>query len=131
MPVAALQIRRARQGQARTMQGNPAARSDQAMALSFTGQPGKLRASLPSRAGRAKCSQVNGKNCTKEFIPRTMRPKKIILCVDDNEQELSVLKFMLATNGYRVVSATNGQEAIGIFAETPWTWCWPTLPCRR
>ena len=47
-----------------------------------------------------------------------MRPKKIILCVDDNEQELSVPKFMLATNGYRVVSATNGQEAIGIFAET-------------
>jgi CheY-like chemotaxis protein len=48
-----------------------------------------------------------------------MRPKKVILCVDDNEQELSVLKFMLATNGYRVVSACNGQEAIGIFAGTP------------
>jgi CheY-like chemotaxis protein len=48
-----------------------------------------------------------------------MRPKKIILCVDDNEQDLSVLKFMLSTNGYRVVSATTGQEAIGIFAETP------------
>jgi len=48
-----------------------------------------------------------------------MRPKKVILCVDDNEQELSVLKFMLATNGYRVVSALTGQEAIGIFAETP------------
>src|SRR5258708_39909750 len=47
-----------------------------------------------------------------------MRPKKIILCVDDNEQDLSVLKFMLATNGYRVVSANNGQEAIGIFADT-------------
>lgn len=46
-----------------------------------------------------------------------MRPKKIILCVDDNEQELSVLKFMLTTNGYRVVSATNGHEAIGIFTE--------------
>jgi CheY-like chemotaxis protein len=46
-----------------------------------------------------------------------MRPKKIILCVDDNEQELSVLKFMLETNGYRVVSATNGQEAIGLFAD--------------
>jgi|SRR5271165_5327012 len=46
-----------------------------------------------------------------------MRPKKVILCVDDNEQELSVLKFMLATNGYRVVSASTGQEAIGIFAE--------------
>jgi two-component system, OmpR family, response regulator CpxR len=47
-----------------------------------------------------------------------MRPKKVILCVDDNEQELSVLKFMLATNGYRVVSACTGQEAIGIFAVT-------------
>jgi two-component system response regulator CpxR len=47
-----------------------------------------------------------------------MRPKKVILCVNDNEQELSVLKFMLATNGYRVVSASTGQEAIGIFAET-------------
>ena len=46
-----------------------------------------------------------------------MRPKKVILCVDDNEQELSVLKFMLSTNGYRVLSATSGQEAIGIFAE--------------
>ena len=46
-----------------------------------------------------------------------MRPKKVILCVDDNEQDLSVLKFMLVTNGYRVVAATNGQEAIALFAE--------------
>ena len=44
-----------------------------------------------------------------------MRPKKVILCVDNNEQELSVLKFMLSTNGYKVVAATNGQEAIGAF----------------
>ncbi len=44
-----------------------------------------------------------------------MRPKKVILCVDDNEQELSVLKFMLTTNGYKVVAAVNGQEAIGAF----------------
>jgi len=48
-----------------------------------------------------------------------MRPKKVILCVDDNEQELSVMKFMLTTNGYRVLPATNGQEAIAIFASTP------------
>jgi CheY-like chemotaxis protein len=48
-----------------------------------------------------------------------MRPKKIILCVDDNEQDLSVLKFMLATNGYRVVFATTGREAIDIFSGTP------------
>ena len=48
-----------------------------------------------------------------------MRPKKVILCVDDNEQELSVLTFMLTTNGYRVLTALNGQEAIGIFTENP------------
>jgi CheY-like chemotaxis protein len=48
-----------------------------------------------------------------------MRPKKVILCVDDNEQELSVLKFMLATNGYRVLSASNGHEAIALFASAP------------
>jgi two-component system, OmpR family, response regulator CpxR len=46
-----------------------------------------------------------------------MRPKKIILCVDDNEQDLSVLKFMLMTKGYKVVSANNGHEAIGLFGE--------------
>jgi CheY-like chemotaxis protein len=48
-----------------------------------------------------------------------MRPKKVILCVDDNEQELSVTKFMLETNGYRVLPAANGQEAIAIFATAP------------
>jgi CheY-like chemotaxis protein len=48
-----------------------------------------------------------------------MRPKKVILCVDDNEQELSVLKFTLATNGYRVLAASNGQEAISVFATAP------------
>ncbi len=48
-----------------------------------------------------------------------MRPKKVILCVDDNEQELSVLKFMLATNGYRVLAASNGQEAVALFAAAP------------
>jgi CheY-like chemotaxis protein len=46
-----------------------------------------------------------------------MRPKKVILCVDDNEQDLSVLKFMLSTNGYRVLSANNGPEAIAIFGD--------------
>jgi CheY-like chemotaxis protein len=48
-----------------------------------------------------------------------MRPKKVILCVDDNEQDLSVLRFMLSTNGYRVLAASNGQEAIAAFATAP------------
>lgn len=48
-----------------------------------------------------------------------MRPKKVILCVNDNEQDISVLRFMLATNGYRVLSAANSQEAIAVFATAP------------
>ena len=47
-----------------------------------------------------------------------MRPKKVILCVDHNEQDLSVLSFMLTTHGYRVFSAATAQEAIGIFSGT-------------
>ena len=45
-----------------------------------------------------------------------MRPKKIILCVDDNEQTLSVRKFLLETRGYRVFTAINAQDAIELFS---------------
>jgi two-component system response regulator CpxR len=41
-----------------------------------------------------------------------MRPKKIILCVDDNEQILSVRTFLLETRGYRVIAITDPQDAI-------------------
>jgi two-component system, OmpR family, response regulator CpxR len=41
-----------------------------------------------------------------------MRPKKMILCVDDNEQALSVRKFMLETRGYRVDAHLIPEEAI-------------------
>jgi len=47
-----------------------------------------------------------------------MRPKKNILCVDDNEQTLSVRKFLLETRGYRVYTAISGQEAIAVFSTT-------------
>jgi two-component system response regulator CpxR len=41
-----------------------------------------------------------------------MRPRKTILCVDDNEQILSVRKFLLETRGYRVVAVTTAAEAL-------------------
>jgi two-component system, OmpR family, response regulator CpxR len=44
-----------------------------------------------------------------------MRPKKTILCVDDNEQALSIRKVMLETRGYRVVTCSNGQQALDVF----------------
>jgi CheY-like chemotaxis protein len=46
-----------------------------------------------------------------------MRPKKKILCVDDNEQALSVRKFLLETRGYRVLTASSSEQALEIFRE--------------
>jgi CheY-like chemotaxis protein len=51
-----------------------------------------------------------------ELPGKKMRPKKTILCVDDNEQALAVRKFLLETRGgYRVVPACNGKEAMDRF----------------
>jgi two-component system response regulator CpxR len=44
-----------------------------------------------------------------------MKPKKTILCVDDNEQALSIRKIMLETRGYRVVPCNNGETALAEF----------------
>jgi two-component system response regulator CpxR len=43
-----------------------------------------------------------------------MRPKKTILCVDDNEQVLSVRTFLLETRGYRVIAASSAQQALDV-----------------
>lgn len=45
-----------------------------------------------------------------------MRPKKTILCVDDNEQVLSVRTFLLETRGYRVIAVSTPQEALDTIA---------------
>src|SRR6202046_5662829 len=43
-----------------------------------------------------------------------MRPKKTILCVDNNEQALSVRTFLLETRGYRIIAVNTAQEALGV-----------------
>lgn len=48
-----------------------------------------------------------------------MRPKKVILLVDDDENRLSILKFLLETNSYRVVAAGGGKLALAEFLATP------------
>ncbi|HEY1660467.1 MAG TPA: response regulator [Candidatus Sulfotelmatobacter sp.] len=46
-----------------------------------------------------------------------MKPKRTILCVDDNEQSLSYRKIMLETRGYRVASFTRAEEALQRFKQ--------------
>ncbi len=48
---------------------------------------------------------------------KIMKPKKTILCVDDNEQSLSIRKVLLETRGYRVISCNNGQLAFEMFRQ--------------
>lgn len=44
-----------------------------------------------------------------------MKPKRTILCVDDNEQSLSIRKVLLETRGYRVVPCLTGEDALARF----------------
>jgi CheY-like chemotaxis protein len=46
-----------------------------------------------------------------------MRPKKVLLLVLANEVERSLLTFMLTTNGYRVLRAGTGPEAVPLFTK--------------
>jgi CheY-like chemotaxis protein len=45
-----------------------------------------------------------------------MRPKKVILYIDGNEQSLSVRSFLLETRGYRVKATQSPDEALEMFA---------------
>lgn len=70
--------------------------------------------------GRALRLRGGGAACpfpqARELPGRNMRPKKTILCVDDNEQALAVRKFLLETRGgYRVVAAASGRDALDKF----------------
>ena len=43
-----------------------------------------------------------------------MKPKRTILCIDDDERSLSIRKVMLETRGYRVLISTDPQLALEI-----------------
>jgi DNA-binding response OmpR family regulator len=44
-----------------------------------------------------------------------MKAKRTILCVDDNEQSLSIRKVMLETHGYRVITCADARAALEVF----------------
>jgi two-component system response regulator CpxR len=46
-----------------------------------------------------------------------MKPKRTILCVDDNEQALSIRKLMLETRGYRVIACMDAETALRVFEQ--------------
>ena len=46
-----------------------------------------------------------------------MRPRKVVLCVDDNEMVLSLRRVVLETHGFRVITALGAENAIEAFCE--------------
>ena len=48
-----------------------------------------------------------------------MRPKKVILCVGEDEQLLSRRAFMLETHGYRIVKAESAKRGEDILRQMP------------
>ncbi|HET7207007.1 MAG TPA: response regulator [Terriglobales bacterium] len=44
-----------------------------------------------------------------------MKPKRTILCVDDNDQSLSIRKVLLETRGYRVIACGTAEQALEVF----------------
>jgi DNA-binding response OmpR family regulator len=43
-----------------------------------------------------------------------MKPKRTILCVDDDERALSIRKVMLETRGYRVLTSSDPDHAVDL-----------------
>jgi CheY-like chemotaxis protein len=46
-----------------------------------------------------------------------MCKKDLILCVDDEENQLAVRKLVLESKGYAVLTAASGHQALGLLAE--------------
>ena len=46
-------------------------------------------------------------------------PDAVLLCVDDDPWVLDVTKMVLESNGYSVLTAAGGQEALEVFRGKP------------
>ena len=45
--------------------------------------------------------------------------KELILCVDDEENQLAVRKLVLESKGYEVLTAASGRQALGLLRQHP------------
>ena len=48
-----------------------------------------------------------------------MCERPLILCVDDEENQLAVRKLVLEREGYSVLTASSGQQALDLLAHQP------------
>jgi two-component system response regulator CpxR len=50
-------------------------------------------------------------------MPASASPKKVVLCVDDDEAGLRVRKMLFEAHGYEVLCSTDGRDGLRKFAE--------------
>ncbi|RZU42533.1 CheY-like chemotaxis protein [Edaphobacter modestus] len=90
-------------------------------------RPGRTRGERPNHPGERTQTSRSARlahpperhyGCPPEEVRLTLRPKKTILCVDDNEQTLSVRTFLLETRGYRVIPALSPQHALEVVEQS-------------
>ncbi len=52
-------------------------------------------------------------------LPVTAVRHRLILCVDDGEVALRIRKLLLCSEGYKVLGASSGEEALEVFMQNP------------
>ncbi|MGB7553868.1 MAG: response regulator [Candidatus Korobacteraceae bacterium] len=67
-----------------------------------------------ARAGLQVCPERMRMLSRKGSVSRSMKPKRTILCVDDDERSLSIRKVLLETRGYHVLTCTDPPCALEI-----------------
>ena len=87
--------------------------------------------SLHDQTALGKQEELLSKQLGRELTPRekfylaladacgARRAKPVILCIDDDKAQLQLRSRILENDGFLVLSATNGTEAIHILRETP------------
>lgn len=76
----------------------------------------RLKPGVETRPNSRTCPLTQPATTGESEIP--LRPKKTILCVDDNEQALSVRTFLLETRGYRVIPALSAAHALEVVEQS-------------
>ena len=54
---------------------------------------------------------------TNQASPHALYPDAVLLCVDDDPGILDMTRSLLEKNGYAVLTAAGGMEAVGVFRE--------------
>src|SRR3712207_6076356 len=66
----------------------------------------------PSRSARASSCRRCASTCLRRSGDRTMQQPACILVVDDNPANIDIIETRLASQGYRIITAVDGEEAI-------------------